>query len=71
MARSVPGRKHRVMLTTYEFYVAKKDSPPRFVPVLCGSELELMRHAREMLAQEAAEFVEVRRGGEVLLRLVS
>lgn len=58
------------MLTTYEFYVAQKDSAPRFVPVLCASELELMRHAREMLAQEAAEFVEVRRGGEVLLRLV-
>lgn len=58
------------MLTTYEFYIAQKDSPPRFVPVLCASELELMRRAREMLAQEGAAFVEVRRGGEVLLRLV-
>ncbi|HEY0649330.1 hypothetical protein [Phenylobacterium sp.] len=58
------------MLTTYEFYVAQADgAEPRFVPVLCESERELVRRARELLGEKNAAFVEVRRAGQPLFRL--
>lgn len=59
------------MLTTYEFYVADEPREPRFVPVACESERELVGRARELLAKEHADFVEVRRQGAVLFRLMS
>ena len=60
------------MLTTYEFYVAETPgAEPRFVPVLCESERDLVRRARELLAQENAESVEVRQAGKLLFKLVT
>lgn len=59
------------MLITYEFYVADSEGAElRFVPVLCESERELVSRARELMAETKAGFVEVRRAGEVLFRLV-
>jgi hypothetical protein len=59
------------MLITYEFYVGETEgAEPSFVPVLCESERGLMRRARELLAERKASFVEVRREGRVLFRLV-
>lgn len=71
MARHAGVAHPLAMLTTYEFYVADEPREPRFVPVLCESERDLVRRARELLAQEHADFVEVRRGGAVLFRLVN
>lgn len=60
-----------LMMTTYEFYVAEAEgAQARFVPVLCESERDLVRRARELMAEMNAGFVEVRRAGEVLFRLV-
>ena len=59
------------MAMTYEFYIESKDREPRFVPVMCESELELEHQARTILAQEHATSVEVRRLGEHLFTLVS
>ena len=60
------------MLTTCEFYVAEAEgAEPRFVPAPCESERALVHRARELLAETHAGFVEVRRAGEVLARLVA
>ncbi|MCC7266292.1 MAG: hypothetical protein IT546_03010 [Caulobacteraceae bacterium] len=59
------------MTTPYEFYVSDSHRRPRFVPVVCESERDLVRRARELLEQEQAEAVEVRCGDRIVFRLVS
>jgi hypothetical protein len=60
------------MKTTYEFYVAATEgAEPRFVPVPCESDREIVSRARELLAAHSAAAVEVRRDGQVLFQLLA
>lgn len=59
------------MMTTYEFLVAETPgAAPRFLPIICESERELVGRARQLLAERNAESVEVRLAGQLLFKLV-
>ncbi|MDD3836870.1 MAG: hypothetical protein WCY15_12485 [Phenylobacterium sp.] len=58
------------MLTLYSLFLSGRGGERRFIPVHCGSHVELLRRAKAALeADEQARLVEARFGEELLFIL--